>query len=334
MLALLPLVATVAAMACEEGVGRLVLLRGGEAASDFALLVQANVSMRRELQVLATFDAAASAPILYVNGSNQGYLLLERNFPEKVRVVEKNCKVTVASEMVHFWNLDRLNQEGADLDGNVSVARPAIAPAATTTVYVLDTYVLVTHEQFVGRWEEGYAVYPEACTSQGHGTHVAGTALGNTVGVAREAVLVPVTVLSCDGTGYMTDIVAGLDWMISDHEGRTGPAVATMSLGALSINENMYASMSAILEAAVDGGITVAAAAGNDGGNAKYSWPANQDYVIAVGNTEVEDETDEIAPTSNTGADVNIYAPGTNIYSSWVPDDDSYAVSSLSLIHI
>src|SRR5207249_3077407 len=64
----------------------------------------------------------------------------------------------------------------------------------------------------------------------GHGTHVAGIIAGSNYGVAKSATLVPVRVLDCNGSGSISTLLAGLDWVLQDHAQTPRPAVVNMSL--------------------------------------------------------------------------------------------------------
>ena len=113
-------------------------------------------------------------------------------------------------------------------------------------MYVVDTGLRATHEDFAGRVASGYDVVdddynPDDC--QGHGTHVAGTAVGTKFGVAKEATVVGVRVLNCWGSGSMSDVVGGLDWVEPNHSLNfpTRPAVVNMSLGGGGSNSALTA---------------------------------------------------------------------------------------------
>ena len=67
----------------------------------------------------------------------------------------------------------------------------------------------------------------EAADCDGHGTHVSATIAGRAVGVAKDAVVVAVKVLDCQGRGTVSAVVAGLNW-VAQHA--TRPAIVTMSL--------------------------------------------------------------------------------------------------------
>ena len=102
---------------------------------------------------------------------------------------------------------------------------------------------------------------------QGHGTHVSATAAGNGVlkGVAPDALILAYKVLNSQGSGSADDIVAGIDRAVdpnddgnySDHAD-----VISMSLGGTGSPDD---TMSQAVDNAVDAGVVVVIAAGNDG---------------------------------------------------------------------
>ena len=67
--------------------------------------------------------------------------------------------------------------------------------------YIVDTGILLSHDQFDGRAEEFYDAFSGGSDCNGHGTHVAGTVGGLTVGVAPGVTLKSVRVLDCQGSG-------------------------------------------------------------------------------------------------------------------------------------
>ena len=85
----------------------------------------------------------------------------------------------------------------------------------------------------MGRVATGFSTISDGNGSQdchGHGTHVAGTVAGTNYGVAPAALIVPVRVLNCSGSASTSDIIAGIDCIITHHQAGA-PAVANMSLG-------------------------------------------------------------------------------------------------------
>ena len=141
----------------------------------------------------------------------------------------------------------------------------------------------------------------------GHGTHVAGTiaALNNNigvVGVAPEAWLYGVKVLDRKGSGWMSDVIAGIDWSAAN-----GMQVITMSLGG-----GGSSSLQAAVDNAYNQGIVIVAAAGNNAGAVGY--PAAYESVIAVTAT---DSSNHLAYFSSRGPEAELAAPGVSIYSTY-----------------
>ncbi|MCL6479273.1 MAG: S8 family peptidase [Peptococcaceae bacterium] len=145
----------------------------------------------------------------------------------------------------------------------------------------------------------------------GHGSHVAGTiaALNNrigVIGVAFNALLYSVKVLTANGSGYISDIIEGLDWCIKNNI-----QVINMSLGT---DQDVDLFHEAITRA-YDAGIFTVAAAGNSGpGENTVIYPAKYPEVAAVG---ASDKDDNIAYFSSRGPEVDLVAPGVNIYSTY-----------------
>jgi subtilisin family serine protease len=214
-----------------------------------------------------------------------------------------------------LWGLDRIDQKPLPLNRRYSYN----AIGSGVTAYVVDTGVKSGHAEFGGRVRRapdydayrpaGDAAYGEDC--DGHGTHVAGTLGGRAYGVAKGVEIVSVRVLDCDGSGYVSDIVAGLGWMIADHQAGQ-PAVANLSLGS-----SRNSAFDAAVQKAIDDGITVAVAAGNGGTfggqDACSVSPARVPQAITVGATDANDRK---ASWSNYGSCVDIFAPGNGIVSA------------------
>jgi serine protease len=152
---------------------------------------------------------------------------------------------------------------------------------------------------------------------EGHGTHVAGTiaALHNgkgVVGVAPRAHLYAIKVLNARGLGPLSTIVPGIEWAVDHHL-----QVLNMSYTA---DQPSQTEQRAIADAA-RAGITLVAAAGNDGGAIGY--PAAYPQVIAVG---AVDRTGTVAPFSCRGPELGFVAPGVGILST-VPQVLGYPLS-------
>ncbi|KAL4418998.1 hypothetical protein ABPG77_000863 [Micractinium sp. CCAP 211/92] len=229
-----------------------------------------------------------------------------------------------------LWNLDRLDQRDLPLDGAYTYGSATAAGTGRgATIYVVDSGVRVSHQEFRTqdgsrtRASHGYDFVEDdyvADDCDGHGTHVAGTAVGLQVGVAKEAQVVAVRILDCTGSGTISNTVAGLDWVAANHK---DPAVVTLSLGI------QVGSWSRVLEDAVrslvnDHGVTVVVASGNSGVDACYVAPANVPEVLTVAASNIPTKAngtkagdpEEMYKWSNTGPCLDIFAPGVDIYSA------------------
>jgi uncharacterized membrane protein YgcG len=189
--------------------------------------------------------------------------------------------------------------------------------------YIIDTGVYASND-FTGRLVTGYDFVDNdtnATDCHGHGTHVAGTVAGETYGVAKSALIVPVRVLGCSGGGRTSDVIAGINWAISDHQNNpSAPAVANMSLGG-----DANKSLDDAVAAAAAAGITMVVAAGNSNLDACTASPAREVTAITVGAT---DNTDTRAAFSNYGTCVDIFAPGVTIMSDGISSPTSTATMS------
>ena len=145
--------------------------------------------------------------------------------------------------------------------------------------------------------------------NHGHGTHVAGTVGGTNTGVAKGVTLVPVRVLNSCGEGISSMLLAGLDWILADHQ-LGEPAVVNMSIGFASSDGPIDAKIKELMAE----GIIVVAAAGNKGTSACSTTPAGTLGTISVG---ASTSSDAEASWSNYGQCVDMYAPGQNIASAW-----------------
>lgn len=231
-----------------------------------------------------------------------------------VEKVFQDQKVSINGEQANppSWGLDRIDQTDLPLDDSYTYPDSA---GAGSTVYVIDTGVHISHEDFGGRAVHGYDAVDgddDASDGNGHGTHVASTSAGEAYGVAKEADIVGVRVLDNNGSGTTAGVIAGVDWVT---ENADGASVANMSLGG-GANEALDAAVAASIES----GVTYAVAAGNSNADAANFSPARVDTAITVGAT---DDNDSRATYSNYGSAVNIFAPGTGITAAWHTGDDA-----------
>ncbi|PVV01551.1 hypothetical protein BB560_004027 [Smittium megazygosporum] len=203
---------------------------------------------------------------------------------------------------------------------------------AGVTVYILDTGINTNHIDFGGRATTGMiAVSGENATDCiGHGTHVAGTVGSNTYGIARNASIVGVKVFMCNGTGRVSNTIAGLNWVLSDYTNRTNDSITKKTskpkaIVNLSVSGPYSSALNAAITNVVSAGIAVVSSAGNVADDAcKYS-PASAPATICVGAINV---TDSVAPFSNYGKCVNLFAPGVSIRSTYIGSNNATALMS------
>jgi subtilisin family serine protease len=128
--------------------------------------------------------------------------------------------------------------------------------------------------------------------------------------VAKEASLVNIRVMNCNGVGLGSSIVAGLDWILAN---RTPPGVVNMSIGGGGSTALFEA-----LEKVHRAGFLVVAAAGNSDADACGVSPANSPFTLAVG---ASDSSDRRASFSNWGDCVNVFGPGVSITAACLSSD-------------
>lgn len=163
--------------------------------------------------------------------------------------------------------------------------------------------------------------------ANGHGSHVAGTiaAVDNSfgsLGVGSKIKLVPVRVLNSAGSGTWSSVICGIDY-VTFHN--TEIPVASMSLGGSGTDTD--SSLRQAITRSVGAGVTYTVAAGNNGQNANNFVPAAYDDVITVSAYDNSGDIDNgFASWSNYGSDVDIAAPGVNIFSTY--NNGGYAILS------
>jgi len=197
-------------------------------------------------------------------------------------------------------------------------------------VYVIDTGINVDHKEFHGRAHWGHTVpqNDEDVDGNGHGTHCAGTIASDKYGVAKKANVYAVKVLGSNGSGSMSDVVAGVTWASKAAQAKaieaikefraTGKTSHKGSVANMSLGGGKSPALDRAVNAAVRNGMHFAVAAGNDNKDACNYSPAAAELAVAVGASTLGDDR---AYFSNHGKCVDIFAPGLNILSTWIGSD-------------
>ncbi|TDM65042.1 S8 family peptidase [Acinetobacter pittii] len=278
-------------------------------------------------KVLQTYDAVLKGFAIYLpDVAGTAFVEAMKKNPKVVSVENDTImKIDATTQSNPDWGLDRIDQKNLPLDSAYSY----LQTGSGTTAYIVDTGILSTHQQFSGRVLSGYTAISDGNGTNdchGHGTHVAGTVGGSTYGVAKNVSLVPIRILGCDGSGASSNVIAGLDWILKNGK---KPAVVNMSLGG-----EANTSLDSAVENLFNNGYVMVVAAGNSNTDACSTSPARVSKAITVAAT---DSTDTRASYSNYGSCVDIFAPGSQINSSWIGSNTATKVlngTSMATPHV
>ncbi|MEV4266736.1 S8 family serine peptidase [Kribbella sp. NPDC049584] len=258
----------------------------------------------------ATAEDAVTSPIVKITG--------EQSAPDLLKKMKADPAVELASLNYKRYISAVPNDEyyGTDQQTYMNTVRmPQAWDVSKTTgsqiVAVLDTGVDAGHPDLVGHLVPGYnavsSTRPNPVDDNGHGTMTLGiiaAAANNGAGVAgvgwNVMKAMPVKVLGADGSGYDADIAEGIDWAVAH-----GAKVINMSLGGPGDNAVLH---NAVINA-VNSGVTVVVAAGNDGTDA-MQYPAAYPEVIAVAATNAGGVLTDFSSYGNW---VDVAAPGWDI---------------------
>ncbi|KAF9343455.1 hypothetical protein BGX26_005694 [Mortierella sp. AD094] len=227
----------------------------------------------------------------------------------EVDYVEQDAIITLQASHTSppSWGLTRISERNLDLK------QPYLynnAAGQGVTAYVIDTGVYTAHTEFGGRATLGanFVTGSPNTDENGHGTHVSGTIGGTKYGVAKKVKIVGVKVLDASGSGSISGVVAGMDWVAA--RAVPGKSVVNMSLGG-----GTSTAVNAAAQQLYKANIPLIVAAGNSANNACTGSPSGAPNAYAVA---ASDNTDAAATFSAYGTCVKIFGPGVGITSAWI----------------
>jgi len=215
---------------------------------------------------------------------------------------KKKGKKETSQELT--WGIDRIN---ADLVWEITAG-------SKIKVAILDTGIDLDHPDLQRNIKGNINMIKPRKSGDddnGHGTHVAGivAAVDNEIGIigtSPEISLYAVKVLDKKGSGWLSDLIDGLDWCINNKM-----QVVNMCFGSLTDNPSFHDAIIIAYQA----GITLVASAGNNGEvGGSIVYPAKYPETIAV---SAIGQYDNFASFSSFGKEIDLTAPGVNIKSTY-----------------
>lgn len=223
------------------------------------------------------------------------------------------------------WNIDRIDKP---LDNMYN----PVYQGENSNIYILDTGVYADHNQLSPKVLQGYNSVDKSTNTfdaHGHGTHCAGIAASDLYGVATQSKIVPVKVLANNGVGTITTVIRGIEWAVKDIKERGVCSVLSMSLGG-----GKSEIMNEAINKAYEDGVIAVVAAGNENEDACLYSPSSAEKAVTVSSSDINDKKSVF---SNYGECSNIFAPGSNILSTYIGGKDRIRIlsgTSMSAPHV
>ncbi|KAJ7745227.1 peptidase S8/S53 domain-containing protein [Mycena maculata] len=260
-----------------------------------------------------------------------------QNITRDLQAVESRKRATGTSWLVTKFNLveNRLAGQGSSAttaDWSVELVDNL---GQGVYIYVVDTGVYGSHPLLTPRVQSGISLptVPGTANTEGdgHGTEVAGAAAATGFGVATGATIIPIKIYSSPDGRDLSDLIEGVQEAADDFRSKqrmqqmsnTGaPPAAVINISIEAPNDP---ALVAVIAEALDLGMHVVIAAGNDHQDRSNNWVTMRtntqvQAAINVGAIEINDNLSlwgsPTRPGSNFGACVDIYAGGTNIFTS------------------
>jgi cerevisin len=250
----------------------------------------------------------------------------EVDFIERDQIVRTMEFDTIENQKGAPWGLARISHRSKLTFSTFSRYEYDPHGGEGVDAYVIDTGINIHHVEFGGRafWGKTIPANDEDIDGNGHGTHCAGTIASRKYGVAKQANVIAVKVLGTNGSGSMSDVVAGVAWAAEQAKikaeaaraefAATGKTSHKGSVANMSLGGGKSPALDTIVNRAVEAGLHFAVAAGNDDKDACNYSPAAAEKAVTVAASTLADER---AYFSNYGTCVDVFAPGLNILSTY-----------------
>lgn len=271
--------------------------------------------LKKDLEALIELSGSKQLAGFKLGEHTEGYKVCfhKNEFPSAllnslnvVELLEQDKKIKAGGLQKEApWGLAALSQSYTSTDSKLKGSYVFEGTGKGVTVFLIDSGIATSHPEFSGRASIGYdSGYSEGHGGDcaGHGTEVASVLVGKGIGVAKEAEIISVSVLDCEGEGTNSDLVFAIQWIL---EHKRSPAVINMSVGG-----EKSAIVDAAVREAVRQGIPVVVAAGNSNLDACTQSPSGVETAIIVG---ASTKTKQKASFSNYGKCVHLFAPGRDI---------------------
>lgn len=248
------------------------------------------------------------------NDSIESVLIKELNHLQDAEVLQpdfiRRIEVQEKSIVMKSWGTERIRAMRmktitAPIEGSVIVA-------------LIDTGIDYTHPFLKDRIVSGYDFIDDDTSPMDvhfHGTHIEGIITNTTPANVK---IMPIRALNEEGKGYDSDIAQSIRFAVDN-----GADIINLSFGG----EEFSPYLADAIDYALSKNIPIIVASGNEGADTKIFYPASEEKLIVVSAT---DQNDNIADFSNTGASIDLSAPGVDIISS-VPGQDFTSMSRTSM---
>lgn len=263
--------------------------------------------------------------------SLENYYSFESTFNNMFHVEEDSTvSIVDSNQQVNFilkpeWHLDRITNGEWNFGESGSCHKN---DSFVINTYVIDTGIDVNHPEFDGRAQmaANFIDYEDDTDKVGHGTHCSGLVGSKSFGVCKDAKLFGVKVLDSRGSGSLSGVIKGIEFVYKEHL-KAKPnvrSIISMSLGG----SNSKALTLAIEKTLKTDFIYYSVAAGNENNDACLYSPGNSKaQILTVMAMNIENSKSYF---SNFGKCAHIYAPGEQILST-IPNGKTARYSGTSM---